>query len=273
MVKVAGGYSVGDDIKMDNKQSMKSYVNFSRLGEDMLSESDYTPEEDYVYKPVSETDPWFTKDYITVHHTSGGEFFIQRKDGTEPNNMAQTYAGPYFVWKRDPEYSSGRRTNYGIEGEAVIGKSYYGKHGYGKPKNQGLRSNRILEGLTTILRQPLGGESFFVSDAPDPEPSPQPKNRYEIEEARKKGIHLDKVAQKSVNLPSAIKINNISEHKYIHTTDLISLSPGIEILKQPNTNINALAPSNKKFGMKGRAPIITDQPNTKIDFNNRPIGG
>ena len=164
----------------------------------------YNPQEDYVFVPVTETDPWFTADYIEVLNTDGGEFFVKRNDGTVPTNAAETYVGPYFRWVRSPQYGDSARSNFGRMSDTVIGDSYYGLYGKGKPKNKGLRGNKILEALGEIMRT-------------------------ELEDA-------------------AI------------------------ILGQPNTDMNQLASINNKFGMKGRAPVITNQPNAKIDFGNEPLG-
>ena len=263
-------------MKKDSPEQEKYQASYIKevTREDELTLTEYNPEEDYRYKSVTETDPWYTTDHITIHHTSGGDFFVKRKDGTEPNNLAETYVGPFFRWAREPEYDKAkRRSKFGILGEPVIGIGYYGKHGRGKPKNQGLRFNLVLAPLTSTLRKSLGGPSFFTSTDPDPSAAPEVTNWQEIKLAKDKGVHLDQVAENNKNLQGGITVKNTGNKKFIHTTDLVSLRDAISVLSQGDTNMSALASAAGKYGMKGRAPIITNQPNTKIDFDNKPLNG
>ena len=224
----------------------------------------YNPQEDYVFVPVTETDPWFTADYIEVLNTDGGEFFVKRNDGTVPTNAAETYVGPYFRWVRSPQYGDSARSNFGRMSDTVIGDSYYGLYGKGKPKNKGLRGNKILEALGEIMRTELGGPHFLPAATNDPSIVPT-GNLADIKEASKQGIMLDQTA-------GAITLSDTGFTKYIHITDSVTLEDAAIILGQPNTDMNQLASINNKFGMKGRAPVITNQPNAKIDFGNEPLG-
>jgi hypothetical protein len=123
------------------------------------------------------------------------------------------------------------------------------------------------------LRKALGGPTFFISTDPDPKPAPENVHPEEIKLAKDQDIHLDQVAEYSNTLQGAITVKDIGNKKYIHTTDLVSLQDATNVLKGPNTNMTELASSTAKYGMKGRAPIITNQPNTKIDFDNKPLNG
>ena len=230
---------------------------------------DYAPEEDYTFVPVSETDPWFTSDYIEVLHTEGGELFTKRSDGTQPIDVSETYVGPYYRWVREPQYDDSRKQLYGVVGEPVIGESYYGKNGFGKPKNQGLRPNAILEPMSSILRSNLGGPMMEDWGAPDAQPygiEPTPAER---QMATTKGIDLDAVAHNSQTLSGALVIKQGDSKNMIHITDNVTLQDAKSVLSEPNTDIGELAPAVKRFGLKGRAPIITNQPNTKVDFGNQ----
>ena len=234
--------------------------------------NEYNPEEDYIYKPVSETDPWYTADYIQAYSTSGGEFFVRRGDGSAPTNVAETYVGPYYRWVREPQYSDSRKLSFGRMNDVVIGESYYGKRQKGKPKNQGLRQNRVLEPLTEILRSGLGGPVFLSGDTANAPIAPVPYNNVETKEAAKKGVLLNQSAKKSTTVSDAIVLSDTSDSKYIHITDLVTLEESINILGAPNSDMRELAPPAKRFGLKGRPPVITNQPNAKIDFDNEPLG-
>jgi len=233
--------------------------------------NDYEPQEDYIYKPVSETDPWFTSDMIEVLSTQGGELFIKRNDGSMPSNAAETYVGPYFRWLREPQYGSTAQSTFGRTNDLVLGSSYYGLYGKGKPKNKGLRANQILEALSGILRTTLGGPQFLAASSTDPNIIPSGTSA-DIKEASKQGVLLSETAEVSDTLSGAITLKDTGDKKYIHITDAVTMEPAHIVLGRPDTNMRELGGIATKFGMKGRAPVITNQPNAKIDFGNEPLG-
>jgi|21_taG_2_1085346.scaffolds.fasta_scaffold00066_13 hypothetical protein len=263
-----------DNAVVEGKDSFGSQVSMVKAYSNSTSNNaswgwnDYEPEEDYKYKPVSETDPWFTEGYINVFHTEGGEFFIKRNDDLQPTDVSQTYVGPYFRWVREPDYSQKRKQQFGRLNDVVIGQSFYGRTQRGRPKNKGLRPNKILEPLKEILRADLRGPTFLDTSEPDPSIAPIPKNRYEREQAEEQGIFLAQVADLSETLPEAVVLKDTGDKKYIHITDLVSMNLAKTVLSDPNSNMRQLAPTSKRFGMKGRAPVITNQPNAKIDFED-----
>lgn len=236
-----------------------------------LKFNEYEPEEDYKFIPVSQTDPWFTPNYINTFHTQGGEYFIKRNDGTEPASVAETYVGPYYRWVREPQYSDKRKRQFGTINDVVIGESFYGRGQAGRPKNKGLRKNQVLEPMLTILREELNGPIFIdapTTTLPDPPIVPSVITDVERKEASKQGILLDETADLSDTISGAIILKNTGNKKFIHVTDLVSLIPAASILGNPDTNMGQLAPTGKAFGLKGRPPIITNQPNAKIDFGD-----
>ena len=260
---VGGRDSFGDNVSMAVDRSFKS------LDQKL---NDYEPVEDYVFIPVSETDPWYTSDYIETFHTTGGELFVKRGDGSQPTNAAETYVGPYYRWVREPQYSDNRKHTFGRMGDIVIGESYYGVNQQGKPKNKGLTNNAILQGLEGILREDIGGPMFVGAATPDADLNPKPISEAELKVAAEAGIHLNKSGTTSDALANAVIIKNTGDDKFIHITDLVSIDDAHSVLNRPGTDMSELAPTAKRFGLKGRPPVITNQPNAKIDFGNEPLG-
>ena len=237
---------------------------------------EYDPENDYVYIPVSETDPWFTSDHIKIKHTSGGEYFIKRNDGRHPTNFAETYNGPYFTWMKEPEYNGNDalKQTFGRLGDHVIGESYYGAAGLGKPKYEGLAKNQVLDISQTYLRAELGGMQFANIDGhADPNLRPLLSNmtNAEIKVAQEANVHIDQVVDASTSLPDAINVKSWGDKKYIHITQKVNLESGLSVLQRDDTNMTQLAPTEQRFGMKGRAPVITNQPNFRVDWDNQPL--
>tara|TARA_R110001632_G_scaffold33443_6_gene85609 strand:+ start:3164 stop:3985 length:822 start_codon:yes stop_codon:yes gene_type:complete len=268
-----GNENAGNDSKNTDTQSSAqmspSYQSLLQRSGQLLNS--YEPVEDYIFVPVSETDPWFTPSYIETFHTAGGELFVKRDNDSIPTNVAETYVGPYFRWKKSPQYGDSAKGVFGKMNDLVVGKSYYGLYGKGKPKNVGLTQNRVLDSLTVILRKDVGGPMFVPENTPDASVVPDASTHTERNVAAKAGIMLDETAMKSPTLPDAIIINDHDDKKFIHITDLVTLEDALTVLDDPSTDMRALAPTATRYGMKGRAPIITNQPNAKIDFGNEGI--
>ena len=105
--------------------------------------------------------------------------------------------------------------------------------------------------------------------APDAQPYGVEPTPAERQMATTKGIDLDAVARNSQTLSGALVIKQGDTKNMIHITDNVTLQDAKSVLSEPNTDIGELAPAVKRFGLKGRAPIITNQPNTKVDFGNQ----
>ena len=80
------------------------------------------------------------------------------------------------------------------------------------------------------------------------------------------GVNLDEAAQPSEDLVEGIHIKNTGNLKFVHMSNTVSLQSAREVLEAPGTDMVQLAPAAKRFGLKGRAPRITNQPNAKFDF-------
>lgn len=256
---------IGEQLSRDDLMVNVSMV---RSNNSKIVTNFYEPQEDYVFVPVTETDPWYTPSYIQTGYTDGGEFYTKRADDTEPTSQAQTYVGPYFTWVKEPPYSENAKNTYGTIGNIVIGQGYYGINGFGKPKNQGLTSNRILTALTEIVRTNLGGPVMAdivgrqIPDVVGREFSALTKQNA----LNDFSVNLDEVAPPSPNIPDAIHIKNTGKLRFVHTPNQVTLTTAKDVLDTPGTDLVSLAPPAKRFGLKGRAPRITNQPNAKFDF-------
>ena len=100
----------------------------------------------------------------------------------------------------------------------------------------------------------------------------KPISEAELKVAAEAGIHLNKSGTTSDALANAVIIKNTGDDKFIHITDLVSIDDAHSVLNRPGTDMSELAPTAKRFGLKGRPPVITNQPNAKIDFGNEPLG-
>lgn len=234
------------------------------------------PEERYKFTPVSETDPWFTADMIETKYTHGGELYIKREDGSEPTSVSETYVGPYFTWKEEPQYSNSRKLKYGVKGDNVIGKSYYGRKGHGKPKNQGLRPNLLLAATSTRIRDLITDVLFdelagFGKGIPDITPSVA-DNPTTINVASQKEVYLDKIAERIPSKPDVIKIKQHDDKKYVHIPMVVSVTPAVNTLRDADSDLSELASAELRHGIKGTAPVITNQPAMEISIKDTNLG-
>jgi|TARA_R100000030_G_C3237714_1_gene119883 hypothetical protein len=249
-----------------DRSNVEESVQFQTF-DSSVSYNEYEPQEDYKFTPVSETDPWYTPDYITVSYTEGGEFYTRRGDDSEPTSPAETYVGPYYTWIKEPMYSDNAKSVYGRQGDNVIGEQYYGINGFGKPKNKGLKPNAILQVLTTIVRTNLKGAIMVTAESTLP-PNVLGKEFTNAtkQNAIEQNVFLDQLARPSETFSDAVYVKNTGDNKYVHITNTVSMQPALEVLQAPNTELTQLGPVAKRFGLKGRAPRITNQPNAKFDF-------
>ena len=84
--------------------------------------------------------------------------------------------------------------------------------------------------------------------------------------AIEQNVFLDQLARPSETFSDAVYVKNTGDNKYVHITNTVSMQPALEVLQAPNTELTQLGPVAKRFGLKGRAPRITNQPNAKFDF-------